>query len=123
MAAGSSDTVLVWRRFRRARLALWGLMLLVAVAGAALHDWMASSFWVRLLWIGAAAIAVGYPLRYLLGFRCPRCRGVYLATGGLRDFLGVHRLLWATRCGTCSLRTGHPDISSDIPDSRPGPAF
>jgi hypothetical protein len=120
---GPSEIWLVWRSFRRARMALWALLLLLVLLGAALHDWTTRSPWARMLWITAAAAAIGYPLRYLLGFRCPRCGGVYLATGGLRDFLGVHRVLWARRCGTCSLRAGHPDTSAEFPDSRPGAAF
>jgi hypothetical protein len=98
-------------------------MLVIAAGGAALHDWTSSSSWARVLWVVAAAIAISLPLRRLLGFRCPRCRGLFFATGDLRDFLGVHRLLWGGRCSSCSLRAGHADLASEVPDSRPGPAF
>jgi hypothetical protein len=97
-------------------------MLLVAVAGAVLHDWTASSVWARILWVTAAAVVISHPLRRLLGFRCPRCRGLFFATGDLRDFFGVHRLLWRRRCCGCSLRAGNHG-GSDVPDSRPGAAF
>lgn len=112
-----------WKGFRRARTALWALVLLLIAAGAMLHDWTLSSGWARLLCISAAALVISQPLCHLLGFRCPRCRELFFATGGLMDFLGVHRLLWGRRCATCSLRAGHPDLTSDVPDSRPGPVF
>jgi hypothetical protein len=95
----------------------------VALVGAALHDWTASSVWARILWIVAAAVAISYPLRRLLGFRCPRCQRLFFATGDVRDFLGVHRLLWGRRCSGCSLRAGHAELGPDVPDSRPGAAF
>lgn len=111
----------LWRGFRRARLALWLLLALLVVAGAGLHDSMAHSLFMRLLWLVAVAALIGYPLRYLFGFRCPRCGGVYLATGGLRDFLGLGRILWANRCGSCSLPAGHagPPSAGELPESRP----
>ena len=122
LSPDASETSRAWKGFRRARIALWTLVLLLTLSGAILHDWTSRSGWARLLWISAAALAVSQPLCHLLGFRCPRCGGLFFATGGLMDFLGV-RLLWGRRCGTCSLRAGHPDLGSEVPDSRPGPAF
>ena len=74
-------------------------------------------------WISGVVAVVAYPLGYLLGFCCPRCGEAYLTTGGLRDFLGLGRVLWGSRCGRCSLpaghRHGHSVSSSELPDSRP----
>jgi hypothetical protein len=78
----------------------------IAAAGAFLHDLTARSTLARLLWALAAVVMLGYPLTTLFEFRCPRCRGVYLSTGKLRDFLGIGRILWSTRCGNCSLPAG-----------------
>jgi len=116
-----------WRQFRRARYALWGTLALVVVLGAVLHDLTTASLGARLAWISAVVAVVAYPLGYLLGFQCPRCGEAYLATGGLRDFLGLGRILWSNRCGRCALPAGHrghavlgSDVSSsDLPDSRP----
>jgi hypothetical protein len=106
----------------------------LVIAGAALHDVTTHSFWAKLLWLGGVVAVIGYPLQYLLGFRCPRCGALYLATGRLGDFLGLGRVLWARRCGNCSLQAGHapaglaaadahPPSSSrsdrELPDSRP----
>jgi hypothetical protein len=121
-ARGPSDRQ-AWRDFRRARHLLWALLALLVMAGFLLHELLTYSLLARLLWTGAIILAVSYPLRFLLGFRCPRCHEAYLATGGLRDFLGLGRILWSQRCGHCSLPAGHPDdtvaSSRDFPDSRP----
>lgn len=121
----------LWRGFRRARWRLWIALAALAVVGAALHDALARTVWARLVWLAVIAVSIAQPLRHLLGFRCPRCSGVYLATGGLRDFLGLHRILWSRRCGSCALPAGdtghHADRgapcrdASDLPDSRPAP--
>jgi hypothetical protein len=112
-----------WREFRRARYLLWGALTVLVVLGALLHDLTTASLAARLAWISAVVAVVAYPLGYLLGFRCPRCGEGYLTTGGLRDFLGLGRILWGSRCGRCSLPAGHRDrravSSSDLPDSRP----
>jgi hypothetical protein len=111
-----------WREFRRARYALWGTLALVVVLGAVLHDLTTASLGARLAWISVVVAVVAYPLGYLLGFQCPRCGEAYLTTGGLRDFLGLGRILWGSRCGRCSLPAGHRDgpvSSRGLPDSRP----
>ena len=112
-----------WRDFRRARQLLWALIVLLALAGFALHELLTHSLPARSLWTLAIVLAVSYPLGFLLSFRCPRCHEAYLATGGLRDFFGLGRILWSQRCGHCSLPAGsadEPAISSrDLPDSRP----
>lgn len=109
-----------WRDFRRARYALWGLLVLLVALGAALHDLMMRSPAARFVGTSAMVLAVAYPLGFLLGFKCPRCGEAYLATGGLRDFLGLGRILWSRRCGRCSLPAGEGVPSSrDYPDSRP----
>jgi hypothetical protein len=93
---------------------------LLCVAGALLHDVTAQSLPARLGWFLGVVVLIGLPLRYLLGFRCPRCGGVYLATGGLRDFMGLGRILWGNRCGTCELEAGNAEVpSGDVPESRP----
>lgn len=79
------------------------MLLVLAPLGAYLHESMASSTLVRLVWTAVVVVLLGQPLLYLFTFRCPRCGGVYLSTGKLRDFLGIGRILWATRCGICSL--------------------
>lgn len=104
----ASQALRQWSGFQRARRWLWVLLVVLVAAGALLHDSLAHFFWMRLLWLLAIAVALGRPLNYLLGFRCPRCAEIYLATGRLRDFLSVHRVLWATRCGSCALRAGQP---------------
>lgn len=114
----------VWREFRRARYALWGSLLLIVLLGAALHDVLARSLLARASWLLGVIALIGYPLRYLLGFRCPRCGGVFLATGRLRDFLGLGRIIWGSRCGACSLPTGAarelgPPSSRGIRESGP----
>ena len=91
-----------WRDFRRARHVLWATLVLIAAVGAALHDLIAQSLFAQTAWLLGVFALLGYPLRYLLGFRCPRCGAVFLATGKLRDFLGLGRILWANHCGSCS---------------------
>jgi hypothetical protein len=109
-----------WRDFRRARTALWCLLVALAVLGAVLHDLMVRSPAARFAGTSAMVLVVAYPLGFLLGFKCPRCGEAYLATGGLMDFLGLGRILWSRRCGSCSLRAGEAAPSSrDLPDSRP----
>jgi hypothetical protein len=109
-----------WRDFRRARYALWSLLVLLVALGALLHDMMMRSPAARFVGTSAMVLAVAYPLGFLLGFKCPRCGEPYLATGGLRDFLGLGRILWSRRCGSCSLPAGEGAPSSaDFPDSRP----
>jgi hypothetical protein len=99
--------------FRRARRLLWLASGASVACGAALHDWALRSTLVRLLWLVTSAAALAGPLRFLLGFRCPRCGSVYLASGGWRDFLGVGRLLWGRRCQSCTLHlTESPPPSS-----------
>jgi hypothetical protein len=115
---GALDASTSWRAFRRARHALWGLLALLVGAGAFLHDLTVNSLAARLVWLGGVALTIGWPLRSLLAFRCPRCGGVFLATGGLRDFLGIGRILWANRCGACDLPAGHGH-DSDLPDAAP----
>lgn len=85
----------------------------------ALHDWMAQSTFVRLGWLSCVIGAIGAPLGVLFGFRCPRCGETYLATGTARDFLGLGRILWSNRCGSCSLPAGHEDDLRRVPDSGP----
>jgi hypothetical protein len=106
-----------WRDFRRARCGLWAALAVIAAAGAALHDVIAASLLGKASWLLGVFALIGYPLRYLLGFRCPRCRGVFLATGKLRDFLGLGRILWASQCGSCSLSAGESGELS-APSSR-----
>ena len=111
-----------FRGFRRARSSLWILCGILTLWGAALHDWAIHSVAVRLLWLVTVAASIGVPLRYLLGFRCPRCHGVYLATGGWRDFFGLGRILWAKQCGGCSLPLPEeegPPSSGGLTQSRP----
>lgn len=112
-----------WRDFRRARQLLWALLPLLALVGFLLHELLTHSLLARVLWTGAIVLALSYPLGFLLGFRCPRCHEAYLATGRLRDFFGLGRILWSQRCGHCSLPAGDPDepavSSRDLPDSRP----
>jgi hypothetical protein len=110
-----------FRSFRRARLQLWAVCVLLVVGGAALHEWVARSFPVRLAWLSLVAASVGYPLYHLLAFRCPRCGETFLATGRWRDFLGVGRILWSRRCGNCALpiRGEGPPSSGPFPESRP----
>jgi hypothetical protein len=113
-----------WRGFRRARYALWGMLVLLVVLGVLLHDLMVRSPFARFAGTSAMVLLVAYPLGFLLGFRCPRCGEAYLATGGLRDFLGLGRILWSRRCGRCALpagtRHGSRDVNGrDLPDSRP----
>jgi hypothetical protein len=110
-----------WRDFRRARHGLWALLAVLALLGFLLHELLTHSLWARVLWTCAIVLAVAYPLGFLLGFRCPRCRETFLATGGLRDFFGLGRILWSQRCGHCSLPAGDPDepVVSSRPDSRP----
>src|SRR6185436_7321919 len=95
-----------WRDFRRARYALWCMLVLLVALGVLLHDLMARSPVARFAGTSAMVLLVAYPLGFLLGFRCPRCGEAYLATGGLRDFLGLGRILWSRRCGTCALPAG-----------------
>lgn len=106
-----------WRDFRRARHALWAALVLIASVGAALHDVLASSLFARTSWLLGVFALIAYPLRYLFGFRCPRCGEVFLATGKLRDFLGLGRILWASQCGSCSLPAGESGELS-APSSR-----
>jgi hypothetical protein len=116
----SSDAA-AFRRFRRARSALWALSAISVALGATLHDWASRSTVARVAWFGALALALGHPLSQLLRFRCPRCHNVFLATGGWRDFLGLGRILWSNRCGRCALpiaNEGTPS-SSRVPESRP----
>ena len=122
-AAGSPASRSRWRDFRRARYALWCLLVLLIVLGVLLHDLMTSSPVARIAGTSAMVLLVAYPLGFLLGFKCPRCGEAYLATGGLRDFLGLGRILWSRRCGSCALPAGarHArDVNGpDLPDSRP----
>lgn len=113
-----------WRDFRRARFALWAALLVIAAVGAALHDVIAASFLAKASWLLGVFALIAYPLSYLLGFRCPRCGCVFLATGKLRDFLGLGRILWASQCGSCSLPAGEsgelsPPSSRGIRESGP----
>ena len=110
-----------WRDFRRARHALWAVLVVIAAGGAALHDVIAQSLFAKASWLLGVFALLGYPLRYLLGFRCPRCREVFLATGKLRDFLGLGRILWANHCGSCSLPAGGAKEFRRVPED--GPSF
>jgi hypothetical protein len=91
------------------------MLVVLVIAGAALHDVTTHSSLAKLLWLGGVVAAVGYPLRYLLGFKCPRCGALYLATGRLGDFLGLGRVLWAQRCGSCSFQAG--DVPAGLADT------
>ena len=101
--------------------------MLLIVLGVLLHDLMARSPVARFAGTGGMVLLVAYPLGFLLGFRCPRCGEAYLATGGLRDFLGLGRILWSRRCGRCALPAGGTagerharDVNgTELPDSRP----
>jgi hypothetical protein len=103
------------------------LLVLLVALGALLHDLMARSPVARFVGTSAMVLLVAYPLGFLLAFRCPRCDEAYLATGGLRDFLGLGRILWSRRCGSCELPAGEAegtrrdtDVNGpDLPDSRP----
>jgi hypothetical protein len=95
------------------------MLVVLVIAGAALHDVTTHSSLAKLLWLGGVVAVVGYPLHYLLSFKCPRCGAPYLATGRLGDFLGLGRVLWAQRCGSCSLPAG--DVSAGLTDTE-GPA-
>lgn len=97
----ASDEALRFREFGRARLALRGLLVCLVPLGVLLHDLTARSLGAKLLWMLGIAALIAYPLGYLLAFRCPRCRAPFLATGSIRDFLGLGRVLWAKRCGSC----------------------
>jgi hypothetical protein len=108
-----------WQSFHRARHALWLSIALLIGLGALVHDWTRHSLAARLLWSLGALLFVGLPLIHLLGFKCPRCRGVFLATGSLRDFLGLGRILWGSRCGQCALPAGDTREVSHPPSSRP----
>lgn len=108
-----------WRDFRRARHALWVVLVVIAAVGAALHDVIARSLFAKASWLFGVFALIGYPLRYLLGFRCPRCGGVFLATGTLRDFLGLGRILWGNQCGSCSLPAGGAKDLPSFPDTVP----
>jgi len=126
-AVSSGSTIRRWRDFRRARYALWCVLVLLVVLGVLLHDLMARSPVARFAGTGLMVLLVAYPLGFLLGFKCPRCGEAYLATGGLRDFLGLGRILWSRRCGRCALPAGEgegthreDDVTRpDLPDSRP----
>jgi hypothetical protein len=123
-ASGSGNSRHRWRDFRRARYVLWCLLVLLVVLGVWLHDLMAHSPVARFVGTSVMVLLIAYPLGFLLGFKCPRCGEAYLATGGLRDFLGLGRILWSRRCGTCALPAGESshrgaDVTSDLPDSRP----
>jgi hypothetical protein len=109
------------RGFRRARRQLWSLCALGVLLGAVFHDWVARSLGARSFWLAAVAVALAAPLRRLLGFRCPRCGRVFLATGRWRDFLGLTRVLWAKQCGSCSFSVVEekPPGSGELPKSRP----
>lgn len=109
----------VWRDFRRARLGLWAALVVIASVGAVLHGLIAQSLFAKASWLLGVFALIGYPLRYLLGFRCPRCHGIFLATGKLRDFLGLGRILWANHCGSCSLRAGGPTDLEGLSDAAP----
>jgi hypothetical protein len=110
-----------WRSFRRARYALWAVLVLLVVLGVLLHDVMASSRALRFAGTSAMVLLVAYPLGVLLGFKCPRCGAAYLATGGLGDFLGLGRILFSRRCGSCALPAPGPAHRHDepTPSSRP----
>jgi hypothetical protein len=110
-----------WRSFQRARYALWAVLVLLVVLGVLLHDAMASSRALRFAGTSAMVLLVAYPLGVLLGFKCPRCGEAYLATGGLRDFLGLGRILFSRRCGSCALPApGHAHRPDEpTPSSRP----
>ena len=74
---------------------------------------LTTAIWVMVL-------LVAYPLGVLLGFKCPRCGEAYLATGGLGDFLGLGRILFSRRCGSCALPApGHTHRDEPTPSSRP----
>jgi hypothetical protein len=108
------------RGFRRARRQLWSLSALGVLLGVVLHDWVARSPGARSFWLAAVAMSLAAPLRRLLGFRCPRCGEVFLATGRWRDFLGLTRVLWARQCGSCafSVVEEEPPSSGGLPESR-----
>jgi hypothetical protein len=110
-----------FRSFVRARRQLWALSVLLVLGGAALHEWAARFLLVRFAWLTLVAGCVGYPLYRLLGFRCPRCGQTFLATGRWHDFLGVGRIFWSRRCGTCALPIAEqgPPSSGPLPESRP----
>jgi hypothetical protein len=118
---GSSRGAAAFRGFRRARWSLWALSTLSAGAGAALHDWASRSALVRVAWLATVAFFLAHPLRQLFQFRCPRCRNVFLATGGWRDFFGLGRILWSKQCGSCALSVADegPPSSGGVPQSRP----
>lgn len=97
----ATEEALHFREFRRARLALRGLLVCLVPLGVLLHDLTAHSLGAKLAWMLGIAALIAYPLRYLLAFRCPRCHAPFLATGTARDFLGPGQVLWAKRCGTC----------------------
>jgi hypothetical protein len=97
----ASEEALHFREFGRARLALRGLLVCLVPLGVLLHDLTAHSVGAKLAWMLGIASLIAYPLGYLVAFRCPRCRARFLATGSVRDFLGLGRVLWAKRCGTC----------------------
>lgn len=111
----------VFRGFRRARQSLWVLSATSVGLGAVLHDGVSRSPVARVAWLGAVAFALAFPLRWLLRFRCPRCRNVFLATGGLRDFVGLGRILCSKRCGSCALPVTDegPPSSGEVARSRP----
>jgi hypothetical protein len=118
--SGSRGPV-AFRGFRRARLSLWVLSVISVGVGAALHDWASRSTAVRVTWLGAVAVFLAHPFRQLLRFRCPRCRNVFLAAGGWRDFLGLGRILWSKQCGSCALPVADegPPGSGGVSQSRP----
>jgi len=102
----AGDEALHFREFARARLALRGLLVCLIPLGVLLHDLTAHSLGAKLAWMLGIAVLIAYPLGYLLAFRCPRCRAPFLATGSVRDFLGLGRVLWGKRCGTCGRAAG-----------------
>jgi hypothetical protein len=117
---GGLHDVAASRGFRRARVWVWLLSALSVLVGVALHDGATRSSMTRLLWLAAVALSLAYPLKRLLGFRCPRCGHVFLATGGWPDFFGLGRILWSKRCGSCAvLLEEEPPSSDGLPESRP----
>ncbi len=103
MTPASSAQTRQFRGFLRARRRLWGGLLALAPIGAAARLLGPDSSWVGAAWLAGCAALMGPPFSYLLGFRCPRCRRTYLATGRATDFLGLGRILWSRRCGVCAL--------------------
>jgi len=107
-------------RLRRARLGLWLASCASVVWGVASYEGGPRALSTRAFWLAASAAALAWPLSVLFGFRCPRCNAHYLAGGRWRDFFGIS-LLWANRCGSCSLPASDdgPPSSGALHESGP----